>query len=107
MIILHSALQKEKGAEPAFENSENLRRVTLLEGVERIGAFAFAWDASLEEVTLPGSIQKIASNAFFQTQIKLYSILWKAAMLKHLFAPNNREAQNRSSLSGQCSKTNT
>lgn len=51
-------------ADRAFENKTKLRSVTLPEGLEEIGWFAFSGCVALESVTLPASVKSIAYGAF-------------------------------------------
>ena len=51
-------------ADRAFENCTELTRVTVGEGIEHLGWFAFSGCIGLESVTLPASLSKIEYGAF-------------------------------------------
>lgn len=49
----------------AFYNCENLKQVTIGNGVTAIQSYAFGKCPSLKEITLPASLLVINSNAFY------------------------------------------
>ncbi|RAW47457.1 hypothetical protein DQW92_01315, partial [Metamycoplasma hominis] len=53
---------KEIG-ESAFSDCKNLKEVTLNEGLEKIGAWAFKY-TNIKSITIPGSIKEIDDWAF-------------------------------------------
>ena len=48
----------------AFQNCEDLRSVTILDGVTDIGSYAFQGCSSLEDVVLPDTVVSVGSYAF-------------------------------------------
>ncbi|MGC7169753.1 leucine-rich repeat protein [Metamycoplasma hominis] len=53
----------KKIGESAFSNCENLKEVSLNEGLEKIGAETF-YDTKIESITIPGSVKEIGERAF-------------------------------------------
>ncbi len=51
-------------ADYAFEDCEQLREVTIADGVESIGAYAFYGCKELSSITIPASVKEIGYNAF-------------------------------------------
>jgi len=51
-------------ADSAFSWNDDIERVTLPEGVEKIGSQLFAYSTFLEAVTLPSTLKEIGSNPF-------------------------------------------
>lgn len=49
----------------AFARCENLREVTISEGVKKIGWLSFVYCKGLSSIALPASIEEIESNPFW------------------------------------------
>ncbi len=61
-----------KGVENrAFEGCDDLRKVTISEGIYKIGAYAFYYCGNLEHVILPSTLERIESNPVFTGCSKL------------------------------------
>ena len=55
----------------AFEGCGDLRKVTISEGISKIGAYAFCYCGNLERVILPSTLERIESNPVFTGCSKL------------------------------------
>lgn len=55
----------------AFEGCDDLRKVTISEGIYKIGAYAFYYCGNLERVILPSTLERIESNPVFTGCSKL------------------------------------
>ena len=55
----------------AFEGCDDLRKVTISEGIYKIGAYAFFYCGNLERVILPSTLERIESNPVFTGCSKL------------------------------------
>ena len=49
----------------AFENCQNLKNITLPEGIENIGEWCF-YESALESIAFPSSLKTIEKGAFYQ-----------------------------------------
>lgn len=58
-------------AVPWRGKSSDITKVVFSNGVKNIGAFAFAYCTSLEVISIPDTIEKIGSNAFYNSGLQI------------------------------------
>ena len=85
----HAGKPVTKIAEKAFEGSENLKKVTISEGIQVIDKNAFSNCSSLEAINVPNTVTTISMNAFAQ-----------CAALKEIIIPKSVVNMGNSVFSG-------
>lgn len=72
--VVYTGVDKEKTAkavvrieDQAFKNVSSIKKVTIPEGVQSIGRYAFAYCAHLETVVFPASLASIEYGAFYES----------------------------------------
>lgn len=78
--------------EKAFCQAENLKEVTLSEGLTHIEREAFKWDKELKEILFPKSLKSIGDMAFFDTGLLNVTVPEKVENFTLAFA-NTRIAE--------------
>ncbi|WEK82915.1 MAG: leucine-rich repeat domain-containing protein [Mycoplasma sp.] len=89
--ITNIDLKTEKIYDSAFRRCENIKTITLHEGLKYIGAFAFSYVYECESINIPNSVAEIGGFAFDNNNLKNIYFKWGHSKLEQIYESSHSD----------------